>query len=616
MKTCKKYLRQIPVMLICILAVSCENAPFLDAVPYSETMPENFYKTESDMRMALISCYEAINTHKIPGNSTARRGSYDQGVLYIMNAPSDDVVAATSSSDEGLEMKWGNYNESTRCIREFWKVFYAGINRCNIVLEYIGKSDVPQDKQPLYIAEARFMRAFFYYHLAWNFGGVPIVTSYASNGQEPRSSLQEVYKFIFEDLEYACNTLGTTGLITNISATKYTAAAYTGRICNYLAACKTYGTGQELVAEQPLNDFAWVDAAAMTRKAKEALEPVVNQSPYTLIDDYTALFRETTKTEQYRECLMLSEVPLASSEGYWPLSFYLPSPQSSGSVTPVVYGGRFVPTPRAFYMYHPHDMRRDHNMTGRISDGEIPVQIGGYTYLNPNPPKQTVKIQVLDDEGNPVTDPATGQPLTETIVHPLYDNLETQTYLPVSGIQVCPGKVRLAAIDQMSHTHQQHSFSFPLMRMADVVLMYAEALYFSGDEAGARVQMDKVLERASTSPENYALLKNFYRRDDFVEELLESRQRELIFECSRKWDLIRFNRITQAIGSLDAERVVEKLEEFGGDDKYLRFQTGGYLQLAVPTLKQNWEPHKIWLPISEEQRGVNKNLTQNAGWGS
>ena len=153
-------------VLTAFAAASCEHAKFLDQYPYSQTSPENFYTSERSMYMALTSCYEVINGHKIPGASYVQRGSYGQGLIYIMNSPSDDMVAATSSSDEGLEMTWGNYNESTRCVRDVWKVMYTGINRCNTILHYIKNIDMSEETRIQYMAETRFLRAFFYYHLA------------------------------------------------------------------------------------------------------------------------------------------------------------------------------------------------------------------------------------------------------------------------------------------------------------------------------------------------------------------------------------------------------------------------------------------------------------------
>ncbi len=592
------------------LAVSCEHARFLEQKPYSQTSPETFYKTENSMRMSLVSCYEIINGHKIPGASYVQRGSYGQGLLYMMNAPADDMVAATSSSDEGLEMNWANYNESTRCVRDAWKVLYAGVARCNIILHYIDGVEMAPETKTAYAAEARFLRAFFYYHLAWNFGGVPIVTDYASEGQEPRASLERVYnEIILPDLRFAYENLGESGMLQTSSANKFTAAAYLARICNYLAACKRNGTGAELVAEQPLNDFSFVNADNMSAEALAACRYVVENSPYELISDYTNLFRETTKAQQYQECMLLAEQPLAGSEGYWPNSFYLPTPSNGGVDTPVAYGGRFVPTPRAFYMYHPKDPRRDHNFTGRLTDGKTEVTVDNYTYWNPAPKRTEIDRNEAPE-------------VTEMVPHPLYDNLETQTYLPISGMQLCPGKVRLCNTAEVQRGWQQHAFSYPLMRLADVYLMYAEAIYFAeNDAAKARIWLDKVLERSVKDETLFAEIRDSYRRADFIEELLESRERELIFECSRKWDLIRFNIIDAKISSLNETMVEEKYIEDTEDPnyidpKYLKYQTGGYLQLGIPTLKQNWKSYKIWLPISEEQKGVNANLTQNAGWGS
>ena len=55
------------------------------------------------------------------------------------------------------------------------------------------------------------------------------------------------------------------------------------------------------------------------------------------------------------------------------------------------------------------------------------------------------------------------------------------------------------------------------------------------------------------------------------------------------------------------------------DEKQLQdlysFATSGSIYIGAKALKDNWMPHKIWLPISEEQIGVNQSLYQNAGWG-
>ena len=101
----KSYKLIFTVFVSAFLALSCENAEFLNRSPYSSTAPENFYSNESQMKIALVSCYETLNTHKIPGLGYCQRGSYAQGLLYLMNAPCDDVVGTASSAGEGIEME-------------------------------------------------------------------------------------------------------------------------------------------------------------------------------------------------------------------------------------------------------------------------------------------------------------------------------------------------------------------------------------------------------------------------------------------------------------------------------------------------------------------------------
>jgi len=653
----RKYILAVLSALCAFMA--CENADFLNRTPFSQTSPEDFYKSENEMYMALVSCYETMNTEKIPGNGTAKRGSYNLGLWYLMNGPSDEVVTSkTDDSDEGTGLECAIFSESTRVIRDFWKVFYTGINRCNIVLHYIDDiPDMSDEQKNRYRAEARFMRAFFYYHLAWNFGGVPIVTDHLSDGQEPRSSLEDVYDFIFDDLLFARDNITDDGLIPDVSANRYTVLAYIGRICNYLYACSLTGTGRELVAGQPLNDFSFVSRVEMNQMSRDALKVVAESSRYQLIPDYTNLFRETTKSEQHKECLFLVESPLSGNEGVWPNSYYIPSPSSPAkSVSPGVYAGRHVPTPRVFYSYHPDDPRRDFNCTGRINDGREPEKTDNYIYYKP------AVLNSFRMKAHSIGKDEYDADIFGYYMNPLI-NSQTQTYLPTSGLATCPGKFRMAAVGQLQHSYAQHAISIPLMRLADVYLMYAEALYFNGDEPTARTYLDKVLMRAAGNDQAlFDKLKSEYRRDNFIDELLESRMRELVFEFSRKWDLIRFNMTTAAIesmclNSLDEDpsmrflpskatvyssidlyerKTVMVKDEYNNDvadyeldeSKYLQTWTpssedlakfysispDGSVYMGTNALKNNWKDYKIWLPISEEQIGVNQSLKQNAGW--
>lgn len=565
--------------MLTLMVLSCEKASFLDRKPYSTTSPENFYSKESQFKLALTGCYEVINTKTLGNDGVSYAyGTYSQGLQWIMGCPSDEIVSKNTAVP--YYMAQASFLESDTGLRAFWTAFYHGIYRCNELIDNAPRLE-SEALTVRYTAEARFLRAFYYYHLAWVFGAVPIV-DYPSLGQEPRSSLKDVYTYILGDLKYAYENLEEKGVLSTSSANKYTAAAYIARICNYLAACKRNGVGADLLDEQPLNDFAWVDADAMSARALAACKDVLDNSSYVLIGQYSYLFRETTKSYQYKECLFLSEIAINPTSGDWPASARIAAPSGS-SYTPEVYGGACMAVPKIFLMYDKADIRRDHNFTSAMT-----VNSG-----------KTMTYETIDGYDYPVPYYRS----TATVYKSWYDS-DTQTYNPYySG--PCAGKYRLVKKGAMTHANSQHCISYPLMRLADVYLMAAEAEYFcSGDADEARKYLRPVVLRASGGDSDVCdHLMSVYKRADFVDEILESRERELCFEMSRKYDLIRFGKIDDALLNLPLSTDVLPDRNFTAN-----------AVTGIKAVRENWQHHKIWAPISEEQRGVNPNLTQNAGW--
>ncbi len=607
------------------LCVSCEHAAYLDRLPFTQTTPEQFYKNEEDMKLALIAAYEAMNASSI-GPVDVIGGTYHLGLMYIMSAPSDEVIStADAYQGQFTNFPKAAYTEATASLRRFWTAFYGGIHRCNAVLAHL---DILSEETAVkYEGEARFMRAFYYWYLVQNFGGVPIAV-YGSDGMEARSSLEDVYDYILTDLRFAYEKLpASSGILGTASANRYTAAAYIGRICNYLAACRRSGAGAELVEEQPLNDFSWVDADRMSEEAYNALKDVVDNSGYELVGDFTDLFRETTKTEQYKECLFMVENYLTSNENNNPpTSAFGFGPTSNGSegIPATTWSNYIVPTAKMFEMYSPEDPRRDWFFTGKYSENVIAEETrDNVVYCRPYV------------RGNAATNSRTDS--------------DNQTYLPfLSGEYACVGKYRFAKIGQLVHSKSSHSMSIPLMRLADVYLMYAEAIYYvENDAETARDWMKKVLARAcavkwsnvlkSEEKKDNVTLRTYdaklsvaedkaltdrlmeaYRKDDFIEELLESRERELAFEGSRKYDLFRFNLLDQEIGKLVEGRGDGKTYDMSYrrfDGTVVTYGSGSAPRTGIATLQQNWRTYKMWLPISTlEISATNGKIVQNAKW--
>jgi len=103
-------------------------------------------------------------------------------------------------------------------ILRWWNTLFLAVKRANVVIENVPNIDMDVALRDRYVAEAKFLRALFYFDLVRTWGGVPIVIS-----TEPktltRSTQKEVYNFIENDLieaiavlpeksTYASNDLG------------------------------------------------------------------------------------------------------------------------------------------------------------------------------------------------------------------------------------------------------------------------------------------------------------------------------------------------------------------------------------------------------------------------
>ena len=86
-----------------------------------------------------------------------------------------------------------------------WKSFYKGINACNTAIGRMPLSPLADDLKLVREAEARFLRAFYYYHLVEIFGPIPLrlKETEAPELTATRASVDDVYKQIIEDLTFA-----------------------------------------------------------------------------------------------------------------------------------------------------------------------------------------------------------------------------------------------------------------------------------------------------------------------------------------------------------------------------------------------------------------------------
>ena len=139
------------------LASSCN---FLDKEPTSTTSG-SYFKSEAEAETFLKGIYAPLTETSFYGND------------YFFLVGGDDLEAyggpGRSPSTRGLICN--NANSSDPAVTAFWYTLYVGVNRANIFLEEIDKvPELSTSSAKRLTAEARFLRAFYYFNLVQCWG--------------------------------------------------------------------------------------------------------------------------------------------------------------------------------------------------------------------------------------------------------------------------------------------------------------------------------------------------------------------------------------------------------------------------------------------------------------
>lgn len=131
---------------------------------------------------------------------------------YMLNeSRSDNSVTANKEKNKLSELRF-NYNIETPTSTNdnIWNDHYEYIRKCNRFLEKIDNAPVEESTKLLQKGQIHFLRAMFYFDLVKRYGGVVLldkVLTMNDNWNIPRSSEEECYNFILQDLNKAIEFL-------------------------------------------------------------------------------------------------------------------------------------------------------------------------------------------------------------------------------------------------------------------------------------------------------------------------------------------------------------------------------------------------------------------------
>ncbi|MDR2920675.1 MAG: RagB/SusD family nutrient uptake outer membrane protein [Tannerella sp.] len=483
--------------------------------------------------------------------------------LYVCGT--DLFATGRTALPVGLGTYGSSFTESNTDVKTFYTDYYKAISLTNDVI-YWGGND-PEKAQ--LVDEARGLRAFYYYTLVQQFGGVPLVIERNTSQitQVERASAENVYKFVIDELTALS---GSSALPERAKATDF--GHFDKRAATHFLAKAYLARGYE-------NFGSAGDFAAAKENADKAIGGMKLSTPFaTLFDMQNEQNEEIIFSVQYDINTVEKETNGNMQQAHF--GAYLDGPEKGHKYTT----STLTPTLRMHEVFasSPQDERYDATFMQELrasywdyyDEGKKNTSPVTYYYAPPwasdeasitawraeLPSRENAIVVTMTEEG-----PNIGGNVTTYISKMRED---------VYGV---------ASFRKFDDTNRKGTFSTTasmhdifLARVAETYLIAAEALIKSGKQTEALTYVNAVRERAKATPATV--------NDMTIDYLLDERARELAGEYHRWEDLKRTGKLTE------------------------------YAEKYNPDISTGAVGQKILRPIPLAARELNSALTQNPGY--
>lgn len=536
-----------------VLVASCDDV--LTEKPDSYYNKDTFFESDAKAEMAVLGVYNSISNLNHYGSSEMATPTSDD--MYFVNG--------TTSDNTRRDISHYIVNANNTWLRNIWQLNYQGLDRANMAIdgiEHMSGFDGSESLKKL-DAEARFLRAFQAFDLVKYWGDVPFKTEYSttySSAFGARVDREKIYDQIVADLNYAKENMPwATSASSPERASQGAARALLMRVLLQRAGYSLHMDGQ---LERP--DDA-TRRACFEQVVKE-WEAFKESSHGFYPGGYEALFKS------------FNQLVLNPTESIFEIAFQFETQKSSGGwwgtyngpevAAPVLdsptdaskYMGRanafFRVVPAWYDFYEDGDQRRD-------------VTICKYKYTWNKTKKQHVKGK---------------------------DQKATTWY---------PGKWRREWMEIGYKDPNCTDVNYCVLRYADVVLMAAEAYNELGNTGEAWRLINEVRQRAGATPVTDGNYTSYYKApkvydlpfiDDSSEQgkvrtaLYWERGFELGCEGQRKFDLIRWGVLKQALDLFGPKDTFHNTASSKGYPAYINFQTGKHELFPIPLVEIQSNP--------------------------
>jgi len=526
----KKYKTIALGALIATGFASCE----LTEKPTSYYEKDTYFQTADQAKMSVVGIYDCLATNN------------HYGQFEMAMPASDDTYYIQGTGTDNTRRDIAHYmvKPTNTWIADLWKYKYMGIDRANFAIEGIENMAGYEEDTSLkeLVAQAKFLRAFLAFDLVKYWGDVPFKTDYTAGYESAfngRISREEIYDYIIEDLDFAKENLqkGSASLSPEIPSQ---GAAHAMLMRVYLQRAG-YSLQQDGSLNRPADDKrkAYFDAViaewtAFQNKGYHNFHP----------GGYLKLFQS------------YSGGVLNSMENLWEIAF---NPTGSGykdnSGTWATYNGPAVEAPGKGA---PAESMGRANAFFRV----LPVW---KDFFEANDERRDVMVCTYQYKWD-----------ADKKAHKLVENKKLTDWYP--------GKWRREWMPKGFVDPNNTGVNYCPLRYADVVLMAAEAYNEIGNTPEAWRLLNEVRHRAGATETNSlqaykAAQPNLYElpyfnsgdeADNFRTALYWERGFELAFEGQRKYDLLRWGILGDALKLFQSKMDKSLKGKYVAGDKFIK----------------------------------------------
>jgi tetratricopeptide (TPR) repeat protein len=510
-------MKKILIIITSIIVLSSCDRDFDEPNPNQLTI-SNFWKSESDAIKGVNAVY-----------STFHRGApgYSRWLYFHSMLKSDEGYGSGGDGNLNTLMNFIQTDNDLFLTRETWENMYVGIYRANQVIANVPNISMNTDLQKRIIAEAKFLRALFYFNLTLYYGRPPLILEPSDPKLLPRNATnEEAWAQVAKDLSEAAPDLPTNYGAEDIGrATRGAAYALLG---------KTYL--QQRKFQEAADALAWLVTGP-------------GASIYKLTQNYRDNFIITRENNE---------------ESVFEIQFALKENENGDNDI---------------------DENIRQNTGASIAKFYAPPGPG---FSDGAARRWLVDTFLLEKTANGQRDPRLEASLifdSADVRGPNFTNVYGETFTSRYGTGGDSKKVWFRKLLN-DHWRNTETFNSPnnyrLLRYADVLLMYAEALNGLGQTANAYPYVDRVRARAGMAP--LSVVKPGMNQQQFLNQIKHERIVELTGEGWRWADLARW-------GDLSPNLQVR-------DPEFRNFVIGKH----------------EWYPIPQRDIDLNSNLSQNPNW--